>query len=331
MIHSSGPLFFLSLGGVVGRAGVGIGGRRGIVGVERGGFCGIGGGTNRRWVWDRRGAKRSWWCVAQRGVLWRWWASGWGSARRGAADGWGSAVFVAQRVRIGGQRTIIGVGIGGQRTINGVRNDCGGAARSAGFCGVSGRAGRHRQRGGGKCMTTWGDSGQPLPRYEPWWRHESPLPALVAPRIPTTTLGGTSQHHHAHRWHLAGARRPYRGRGRPESPPIPSRRLNRRWRCRPARPPTSRNTPLRDAPPRSIRTRLRPHRASIPTPISTNVPKHPAARRPTTIDSHPSAAPSRADSHPQPPPTPQTPRCATPSDAPIRSLRHRPLSIRLPL
>jgi hypothetical protein len=50
--------------------------------------------------------------------------------------------------------------------IVGVRNDRGGAARSVGFWGVGGRAGRHRQRGGGKRMTTWGDSGQPLLPYE---------------------------------------------------------------------------------------------------------------------------------------------------------------------
>jgi hypothetical protein len=236
-----------------------------------------------------------------------------------SASVWEAAVFVAQRVRIGGQRTIIGVGIGGQRTINGVRNDCGGAARSAGFCGVSGRAGRHRQRGGGKCMTTWGDSGQPLPRYEPWWRHESPLPALVAPRIPTTTLGGTSQHHHAPWWHhesqlsaLMAPRIPFTARigvgaaqnrrqyhrvvstvggdaGRPahQRPETPRCATHHHDRFAPVCGPTARRFPPR-YPPTSRNTPLR--------------------AAPRCVDSHPSAAPSRADSHPHQHPKPRAAR-----------------------
>jgi hypothetical protein len=59
-------------------------------------------GGDRRFLWDHRGAKRSWRGVAQRGVLGRWWASGWGSAvlrdRRGAKRSWWR---VAQRGVLG--------------------------------------------------------------------------------------------------------------------------------------------------------------------------------------------------------------------------------------
>jgi hypothetical protein len=56
----------------------------------------------------------------------------------------------------------------------------------------------------------------------------------------------------------------YRGRGCPESPHTASCRSRRRWRCRPARPPTHRNTPLRAVPPRSYPTPLSQQRPPIP-------------------------------------------------------------------
>jgi hypothetical protein len=217
-----------------------------------------------------------------------------------------------RRVGIGGRRGIIGVeiggfcgrsgvGIGGFCGRNGVRNDRGGASRSAGLRGVGGRAGRHRQRRLSCHQALCGDSGQPLPRYEPCWHPASALRALVAPRIRAARLDGTPHPLH-------GA---YRSRGRPESPPISSRYLNRLWRCRPARPPTSRNTPLRAAP---IRADFHP---DDPTP---------------TVDSHPSAAPRRADSHPDTHQRTETPRCARRRSAPIRTrLRPHDASIPTPI
>jgi hypothetical protein len=98
-----------------------------------------------------------------------------------------------------------------------------------------------------------------------------PMRALVQLRICADRRGGSSHPLRGARW----------GRGRPESPARPSRCLNRLWRCRPARPPTSRNTPLRDAP-----------RCVDPHP--------PAA--PRRVDSHPVEPTPTADSHPTPAP-----------------------------
>jgi hypothetical protein len=131
----------------------------------------------------QRGGKRSWWGVAQRGVAGRGYQAGIGGFcwRNGAG--------------IGGFCWRNGVGIGGFCWCNGVGNDRGGASRSAGLRDVGGRAGRHRQRGGGKCMAAWGDSGQPLLPYDPWWPHDEPWCAVVAARIPTTRRGGSSHPH----------------------------------------------------------------------------------------------------------------------------------------
>jgi hypothetical protein len=171
----------------------------------------------------------------------------------------------------GGRRVGIGascrraMGIGGHGHASGWESTRIGAARSAGFRGVGGRAGRHRQRRLDYHQALCGDSGQPLPRHDPWWHYESPqrasmapripLRALVAPRIPIARLDGTSHPLH-------GA---YRGRGRPESPPIPSRYLNRLWRCRPARPPTHRNPALRAGP-----RCPDPHPSAAPPCVSTH-------------------------------------------------------------
>jgi hypothetical protein len=92
--------------------------------------CGPQTDGNRSSAWDHRGAKRTWWCVAQRGVAWRGWA------------GWPAS---PQTSRL-----------------------------SPALC---------------------GDSGQPLPRYEPWWHLAPPSPASVAPRILAARLGGTPHPH----------------------------------------------------------------------------------------------------------------------------------------
>jgi hypothetical protein len=126
-------------------------------------------GANRRWASDHRGGKRTWRGVAQRGVLMRWWISRCESTRDGAADGWESA-------RIG-------------------------AARSGGFRGVGGRAGRHRQGRLDSHQALCGDSGQPLLRYDPWWHPASPPRALVAPRIPFTARIGVGAVQNRRRYH----------------------------------------------------------------------------------------------------------------------------------
>jgi hypothetical protein len=165
-------------------------------------------------------------------------------------------------VEIGGRRRIVGVGIGGFCGRDGVRNDRGGASRSGVFRGVGGRAGRHRHRRPDCHQALCGDSGQPLPRHDPWRHPATPLPALVAPRISAARLAGTTNPLH-------GA---YRSRGRPESPARPSRCPNRLWRCRPARPPTSRNPALRAAP-----RCVDPHPSAAPRCVST----HPSCRAST--------------------------------------------------
>jgi hypothetical protein len=118
------------------------------------------------------------------------------------------------------------------------------------------------------------------PHRAPWWHHESPSCALAAPRILDVRRGGTTNPLRGARW----------SRGRPESPARPSRHLNRLWRCRPARPPTPRNTPLRAAP------RCADSRPVDPTSTADSRPVDPTP----TADSHLSAAPRRADPHPAP-------------------------------
>jgi hypothetical protein len=228
--------------------GVGIGGFAGSIGVGIGDFCGrdvVGSDGQRTFIGvgnDRGGAADRW----DRRFLW---------TQRGAKRSWRRR----RRVGIGGFCGRIGVGIGGRWTINGVRNDRGGAARSAGLRDVGGRAGRHRQRGGGKYIERWGDSGQPLPRYDPWWHHDGPSRALVAPRWAIAGRDGTPHPHHAPWWQLASPLGSYRGRGCPESPHRAWWSSKRHWRCRPARPPTPRDPTLRAAPPRSFRTPLIVH------------------------------------------------------------------------
>jgi hypothetical protein len=193
------------------------------------------------------------------------WFVGVRNDRGGAADGWESAVFVSAT--------------GWESAVSGRSTGWGsmhrGAARSAGPRGVGGRAGRHRHRRLDDHQTLCGDSGQPLPRHDPWWHPASALPALMAPRIPTTHLDGTSQRRHARigvgavqnrrRYHrvistvCGDAGRP--AHQRPETPRCARHhRASIRTRLRPHRA--------------SIRTRLRPHRASIRT--------RPAHQRPET-------------------------------------------------
>jgi hypothetical protein len=187
----------------------------------------------------------------------------------------GFGALVAIGVRIGGFCGRSGVGIGGQRTINGVRNDRGGAARSGVFRGVGGRAGRHRQRRLDYHQALCGDSGQPLPRYEPWWHHASPSPALVEPRIRAARLDGSSHPHLARIG--VGAVQNRRQYYRVVSTVCGDAGRPAHQRTETPRCATPRSAPIRtrlrphDA---SIRTRLRPRDASIPTLVTTN-----AARR----------------------------------------------------
>jgi hypothetical protein len=242
--------------------------------------CGRERGANRRFLWARRGGNR--------------WSA---DDQRGGKRAW----RCRRQVGIGGFCGRDGVRKDGQRTINGVGNDRGGAARSAGFRGVGGRAGRHRQRGGGKCMAMWGDSGQPLPRYDPWWPHDEPSCALVAPRIPTTLVASTSQAHDA-RIGVGAAQ---------------NRRKDHRFIStvcgdagRPAhqRPETPHCARRRSA---SIRTRLRPHDRCSP-PRRPPTPRNPTLRdAPRCVDPHLSAVPRRVDSHPDIHQRFKTPRCAT--------------------
>jgi len=72
----------------------------------------------------------------------------------------------------------------------------------------------------------------------PRWQLAAPPRASLTPRCTTACLGGSSHPRKGARW----------GKGRPESPRWFSLHLKRLWRCRPAPPPTPRNTPLRAAP-----------------------------------------------------------------------------------
>jgi hypothetical protein len=159
-------------------------------------------------------------------------------------------------------------------------------------------------------------------------------------RAATTTRGGDASYHRgaqrgcalpprhtmAHRAATNARHGPscghqgsYRGRGCPESPHLSMHLPPPRWRCRPARPPTSRNPALRAAPPRSFRTRLIVHRPPIPTPMRPQKPPIPTRLRPrhdrfaprcvhknrrsppvcgtTTIVSHPDDRPLTIASH----------------------------------
>jgi hypothetical protein len=120
---------------------------------------------------------------------------GWAETHRGSAHGWASTHRGAARGCVAWVG--IGVGIGASWGRRRVRCGRGGAARSAGLRGVGGRAGRHRQRRLDDHQALCGDSGQPLPRYEPCWHHESPSHALMAPRIPFTARDGATNPHRA--------------------------------------------------------------------------------------------------------------------------------------
>jgi hypothetical protein len=202
--------------------------------------------------------------------------SGAGSGAYRCATGWGAAVLD----RRGGKRRfwIDWVGRGGFGSM-GWGSGVGGAARSGGFRSVGGRAGRHRQGRLDCHQALCGDSGQPLPRYEPWWPHDEPWCAVVAARSPTC----------APRRQLASPLGSYRGRGCPKSPPKLSYSSRHRRRCRPARPPTPQNPPLRAAPHTIVSHPLNPQNRRSP----------------------PRATPSIRDAH-----RPDDPRCVAPACAP---------------
>jgi hypothetical protein len=194
-----------------------------------------------------------------------------------------------------------------------------GAARSAGFRNVGGYRGANRRVAGPQTDAnrriagpqTGGNRRGSAPRAAGGFGALVGGPADIATDVSIVTkpcaaildgpysiarLDGTSHPHHARRRHLAGARRSYWGRGRPESLPRPSRYLHRLWRCRPARPPTPRNPPLRAAP-----IRADPH----PVDPTLTVVSHPVAPTKTVVP-HPDTHQRHA-----------TPPCAPPRDAPI--------------
>jgi hypothetical protein len=202
-----------------------------------------------------------------------------------------------------------------------------GAARSAGFRNVGGDRGGNRRAVGPQTDAnrriagpqTGGNRRGSAPRAAGGFGALVGGPADIATDVSIVTkpcaaildgpysiarLDGTSHPHHARRRHLAGARRSYWGRGRPESLPRPSRCLHRLWRCRPARPPTPPNPPLRAAPnradPHPVDPTLTadshpvaPQKPSFPTPIPTNATQPPAARRPAMRRSSPRRSPPR--------------------------------------
>jgi hypothetical protein len=190
------------------------GAQRGCIEVGNGGFCGRDGvRKGGKWTIIGVGSGRGW-CVAV-GIGGHGHASGWESTHRGAADGWESAHR--------------------------------GAARSGGFRGVGGRAGRHRQRRLDCHQALCGDSGQPLPRYGPsgdascqrgvWCGCALPPRRAMAYRVATNARDSSS----------CGHQGSYGSRGCPESPHVVMCLPPPRWRCRPARPPTRQNPALRAA------------------------------------------------------------------------------------
>jgi hypothetical protein len=174
---------------------------------------GVGMGSDGRWsvargVGGRRGGDRR--IAGPRAArgLECWWVSGWGSARDGAADGRGS-------VRIGaadGCESTVGVGSLGCESARI------GAARSGGFRGVCGRAGRHRHRRLRERDSIGGDSGRPLPRYEPSGDAGVPSRRGVAIRGATKAGSGIRGAIKARSGDAGCQQGSYRGRGCPESP-----------------------------------------------------------------------------------------------------------------
>jgi hypothetical protein len=190
------------------------------------GFCGRDGVRNdrgdRRSADDQRGAKRSWWCRAQRGVLGRWWVSGCELTRRGAADGWGSAHRGAARSAgfwgVGGyrgaNRRAVGSQTGANRRIAVPQT---GANRRV----VGPQTGAMRTwRGGAQCGVAWrwwaGWPASPVTsRLSPspvrrfWtaptpirakWGCELPARRVVWPRAATTARDGSSCGHQRPPW-----------------------------------------------------------------------------------------------------------------------------------
>jgi hypothetical protein len=216
-----------------------------------------------------------------------------------------TSVGVGVGVGIGGRRRINGVRIGASRggagrgfgawVGIGVRIDAQWGRR---WVGIDVRWGRRRVRiGASRRGAQWGVlwrwwAGRPaspqtveITRWSGrrFWTAPTPIRAVKGMRGATKARDGDARcHQGAQRGCEVSPRRAagmrgchqgsYRSRGCPESPPKLVHSPRHLWRCRPARPPTHRNPALRDAPPRSFRTRLRPHRASIPTPIRRSPP-----------------------------------------------------------
>jgi hypothetical protein len=173
-------------------------------------------------------------------------------------------------------------------------------------------------------METWGDSGQPLlryepwwhpripaarlggtphPRYDPWWPHDGPWRALMAARIPFTArigVGAVQNRRPDHR--VISTVCGDAGRPAHQRTETPRCARHRHDRFAPvcgtativshpsAAPPGVDSHPARPPTPRNTALRAAPIRVN----------SHPAESTKTT-DSHPSAALSRVDSHPDDP------------------------------
>jgi hypothetical protein len=162
-----------------------------------------------------------------------------------------------------------GVGIGGQRTIIGVRI---GASRGGAQWGVLWRwwAGRPASPQTVE-RTRWS--------WRRFWTAPTPIRAKWGCELPLRRAAGMRGASKARSGDVRGATKArsadavchqgsYRGRGCPESPHRAWWSSRRRWRCRPARPPTHRDPTLRAAPPRSFPTPMIPQKPPIPTPIN---------------------------------------------------------------
>jgi hypothetical protein len=207
----------------------------------------------------------------------------WGSTHRGAAR-WGSAVS--------------GRSSGWESIVAAPRAARGRVALVGGLAGIATNVAENARVLGAILDSPYPDTilgGTTHPRCPPWWHLASALRVVVAPRIRAARRGGTTHPHLARigvgavqnrrRYHrvistvCGDAGRP--AHQRTETPRC-ARHHHDRFppvcgptdrRFAPRRPPTPRNHALRAAPPRSFRTRLRPHGAPIRTPIIRDAPR----------------------------------------------------------
>jgi hypothetical protein len=192
-------------------------------------------------------------------------------------------------VKSGVQRWSIGVGVVGWRQLGGVRID---ASRGGAQCGVLERwwAGWPASPPMSLRMREfWGRFWAAPTPIRAKWGCELPARRVVMLRAATKDCGGDARCHQGS----------YRGRGCPESPHFAMHLPPASWRCRPARPPTPQNTPLRAAP-----------RCADSHPDD----------RPLTADSHPIAPTKTAAPHPSAAPPRSFPTLMIPQKSPISNL-----------